>query len=172
MAYVVEEKHVKFIAYKLKREAATWWDQLQIIRRRQDKPPVMIWRHMKQLLRGRFLSLNCQQILYNQFEHCKQGIRTVAAAYTEEFYRLSSRRDLSITEEQQAAKYINSLKYPIRERVIRHDAFSVDEAHNKAMKIERLQKRVSSFKSVTEKHPAVQELSRVPHRAIDLQPIR
>ena len=56
----------------------------------------------------------------------------------EEFYRLSSRCDLSMMEEQQTAKYINDLKYPIQERVIFHDEFSVDEAHNKAMKIERL----------------------------------
>jgi len=44
-------------------------------------------------------------------------------------------------EEQQAAKYISSLKYSIKERVILHEVFSVDEAHNKALKIERLQSR-------------------------------
>jgi len=40
-----------------------------------------------------------------------------------------------MTEEQQAKKYISDLKYPIQEYVIFHDMFSVDETHNKTMKI-------------------------------------
>jgi len=35
--------------------------------------------------------------------------------------------------------------------VIFHDVFSVDEAYNKAMKIERLQNKASPFKSIAEK---------------------
>ena len=71
--------------------------------------------------------------------------------YTEEFCRLSSRDDLSMTDEHQTAKYIIMLKYPIQDRVILHDVFSVDEAHNKTIKIERLKSRALPFKSVAEK---------------------
>jgi len=49
------------------------------------------------------------------------------------------------------AKYISGLKHPIQKYVILHDVLIVDEAHNKAMKIKRLQNRASPFKSVTEK---------------------
>ena len=104
MAYVPQEKHVKFVAYKLKEGAAAWWDQLQITRRHQGKPPMMTWRNTKQLLQGRFLPPDYQQIFYNQFEHCKQSTRTIAA-YTEEFYCLSSRCELFMTDEQQTIKY-------------------------------------------------------------------
>ena len=58
--------------------------------------------------------------------------------YKEEFYRLLSHCELSITEEQQATKYISDLKYAIQEHMILHDVFSVDEVYNKALKIERL----------------------------------
>ena len=57
---------------------------------------------------------------------------------TKEFYRLASWCDLSLTEEQQTAKYIHELNYPIQEYVAIQDVFSVDEAQNKAMKIESL----------------------------------
>jgi len=58
--------------------------------------------------------------------------------YTNEFYQLSLRCDLSMMEEQQATKYISGLKYHIQECVILHDMFSVGETHNKALKIEKL----------------------------------
>jgi len=51
-----------------------------------------------------------------------------------------------MTEEQQATKFISGLKYLIQECVILHDVFSIYEAHNKAMKIERLQNRAPPFK--------------------------
>ena len=56
-----------------------------------------------------------------------------------------------MTDEQQTAKYISGLRYPIQEHVILRDVFSVDEAQHKFIKIEKLQNRASTFKSVAEK---------------------
>ena len=73
-------------------------------------------------------------------------------AYTKEFYCFSSRCELFMTDEQQTAKYISGLKYPIQERVILHDVFSIDVFHNKTMKIERLHSRALPFR-----HPMLLE---------------
>ena len=71
--------------------------------------------------------------------------------YTEEFYHLALRCDLSLTEEQQTAKYIHRLKYPIQERVALQDLYSIDKAQNKAMKVERLQNKALPFKNAAER---------------------
>jgi len=62
-----------------------------------------------------------------------------------------SRCDLSLTEEQQTTKYIHGLKYSIQKRVDLQDLYSVDEAQNKAMKVERLQNKTLPFKNATER---------------------
>jgi len=54
-----------------------------------------------------------------------------------------------VTEEQQAEKYISGLKYHIQKHVILPDVFSVDEAHNKVLKIDGLQSRAPSFRRST-----------------------
>ena len=131
------------MAYKLKGGAAAWWDELQITRRRQDKPPVMTWRSMKQFLQG------------DSFHPISNKFFTINLNTANKVHGLSSRCDLSMTEDQQPTKYISGLKYPIQECVNLHDVLSVDEAHNKAMKIEKLLNRVSPFKSVAKKTSSI-----------------
>ena len=61
---------------------------------------------------------------------------------------VASRCDLSLSEEQQqTAKYIHTLKY----HVALQDLYSVDEAHNKVIKVERLQNKALPFKNAAKK---------------------
>ena len=52
-------------------------------------------------------------------------------------------------EEQQVIMYISGLKYPIQEHMILHNVLFIDEAHNKALKIDRLQSRALPFRRST-----------------------
>ena len=72
---------------------------------------------MKSLLKGRFLPADYDQILFIQFKNCAQGNRTVSE-YTEEFLRLQVRWNLAETEDQQVARYINSLNDTIQDRLM------------------------------------------------------
>ena len=89
--------------------AAAWWEQLQTNRRRQGKQPIQTWFRMRKLLTGCFLLLGYEQILYRQYQDCRQGLRAVGD-YTEEFYQLNSRVTLQETDAQQVARYIGGLK--------------------------------------------------------------
>ena len=52
---LLEDKKVKFIAYRLKEGALLRWDRLKEMWMREGHGPIQTWRRMKQLLRGRFL---------------------------------------------------------------------------------------------------------------------
>ena len=135
------------------------------------KATVVTWRCVKQLLQGRLLSPDYQQIFYNQFEQYRQSMRTMTT-YMEEFHHLTSRCDLSLTEEQHTAKYIHRLKYSIQERVDLQDVYSVDEAQNKAKKVVRLQNNILSFKDTTERTSGNTRTQKGLHQASGLSPRR
>nr|GMD30982.1 transposon Ty3-I Gag-Pol polyprotein [Ipomoea batatas] len=84
---------------------------------------------------GRFLPPDYQQYLFQRYQRCSQGTRTVNE-YTEEFFRLGARCNLSETPEQQTARYINGLRYAIQEKITLAPVWSVDEAYNMAVKAE------------------------------------
>ncbi|KAA0061101.1 RNA-directed DNA polymerase-like protein [Cucumis melo var. makuwa] len=70
---------------------------------------------MKKLLKARFLPPNYEQTLYNQYQNCLQGSRTVAE-FIEEFHRLNARTNLSENEQHQIARFIGGLRFDIRKK--------------------------------------------------------
>uniref|UniRef100_A0ACD5Y723 Uncharacterized protein n=1 Tax=Avena sativa TaxID=4498 RepID=A0ACD5Y723_AVESA len=94
---------------------------------------------MKNLLKGRFLHADCDQILFIQFQNCAQGNRTVSE-YTEEFLRLQMRCNLAESEDQQVARYINGLNDAIQDRLMMQQIWSLDQAQALALKAERMLK--------------------------------
>uniref|UniRef100_A0A6N2LGG3 Reverse transcriptase n=1 Tax=Salix viminalis TaxID=40686 RepID=A0A6N2LGG3_SALVM len=127
---VAEAQQVKLVSYKLRSGAAVWWERLQMDRRRQGKAPTRSWRKMKQLMMGRFLPPD-----YEPAELCA-GEQASSRLY---------RRVVSVVEAQQVSRYLGGLKPSIRERIGLQVVWTVDEAHNMALKAELMEKSATRF---------------------------
>jgi hypothetical protein len=82
-----------------------------------------------------YLPPDYEQILFQQYQDCKQGNRTVQA-YIEEFHRLSSRNNLLETDAQQVSGFVGGLRLTIQDRVSMQTIYSLNEAINLATKAE------------------------------------
>ena len=71
---------------------------------------------MRQLLKRDFLPPDYEQILFQQYQRCHHGVRSVHE-YTYKFMRLAEQNDLRENEGQQAALYLEGLKPQIRDKI-------------------------------------------------------
>ena len=122
-----EDRKVKLMAYKFKGGASAWWEKLQFSWARQGKGPVTSWLKMKQLLKAWFLPLDFEQRLFQQYQECWQGGRTIQA-YVDDFYCLFAWNDLMKTEDQQVARFNGGLRVAIHDKVSMHPVFTLNEA--------------------------------------------
>ena len=147
---IPEESQVKYVAYKLRGAASSWWDNLQTGRRRQRKRPISTWRKMKRLMFARFLPVDYEHTLYSLYQNCRQYSRSVSE-YAEEFMRLASRNQLSESDAQQVARFNNGLRYDIQAIISLQTTWTLDETVRVALKAEqsinRQGKGNSKFKS-------------------------
>ena len=90
---------------------------------------------MLRLMKKSFLPINYQQLLYNQYQQCHQGSRSIMD-YTEEFYRLGTQNNLPKTEHQQFFMFIHGLRDEIKGIVNLHSLTFLSDAISLASKIE------------------------------------
>jgi hypothetical protein len=64
---ISKERKVKLVAYKFKGGVSAWWERMQLSRSRERKGPVTSWLKMKRLLNARFLPLDFEQCLFQQY---------------------------------------------------------------------------------------------------------
>ena len=69
---ILVDKKVKLVVSKLKKGAAAWWEQLRTQWHRASKHSIRPWLQMRQLLKERFLPIDYDQILYQQYQYCQQ----------------------------------------------------------------------------------------------------
>ncbi|PKI76864.1 hypothetical protein CRG98_002850 [Punica granatum] len=73
----------------------------------------------------------------------RQGTRLVDE-YTNEFYQLVARNKLQETEDQLVARYIGELRVQLQDTVNLFDPVNVSSAHQRALIVERQQKRAGN----------------------------
>ncbi|KAF9614589.1 hypothetical protein IFM89_019372 [Coptis chinensis] len=133
---VPENKKVPLVATKIRGRAATWWQQLKVVRLRRGKEKLESWEKMKKRMRVEFLPYNHNRVLYQQLQNLRQGTKSVDD-YTKEFYHLIARNDLSDSEEQLVSRYIGGLKQQLHDTLNLFDCYSVSEAHPRAVHLEK-----------------------------------
>ncbi|KAE8676344.1 putative CCCH-type zinc finger family protein [Hibiscus syriacus] len=156
---VPDRVKVKLIAIKLKGRASAWWEQLRRSREKQGKAKITDWEKMKKKMKGHFLPFGYTQTLFQRLHALRQGARSVDD-YTEEFYQLVARNDLSETEEQMVARYLGGLRQPLQDVISLHSLWSVSEAYQRALAVEKQQNRRPVIRSDHNSRPVRPQESR------------
>ena len=140
---VPENKRVSLVATRFRGRAAAWWQQLKVNRARLGKRKIESWDRLKKHLREAFLPHNYARMMYQKFQNLRQGTRMVDE-YTTEFYQLMARNDLGETDDQLVSRYIGGLQTQYQDTLNMFDLYSVSDAHQKALQLERQAKWRSS----------------------------
>ena len=89
--------------------------------------PIRSWPKLLKLMKKQFLPINYQQRLYNHYQLCKQGDRSILG-YTEEFHRLGALNNLPESKQQLVSRFVLVLRDEIKEGVMLHPVAYLSDA--------------------------------------------
>lgn len=135
-AAVPADRRVALIATRLRGHAAAWWQQLKFLRQRRGKPFLSSCEKFIKHLRAEYLPFNYSRTLYQKFQNLRQGTRLVDA-YTEEFYHLLSRVEITETPYQLISRIIGGLRLQYQDILNLFTPISVSDAHQRALLLEQ-----------------------------------
>lgn len=87
--------------------------QCVVRKEKESKDKINIWDRMVAKLKSKFLPIDYTLKLYKKLHNLRQN-EMILQKYIEDFYRLSIRSRHGDEGEEVMARYINSLRYPIK----------------------------------------------------------
>ena len=90
---------------------------------------------MKRLMVEQFLAPDYQQVLFKQYQDCRQNTWTVND-YMEDFDWLKNHNDLEETEDQQISRFVHGLQVSIPDQVSLQTLYSLNKVVTLVKKIE------------------------------------
>ncbi|BFG40560.1 hypothetical protein CerSpe_268340 [Prunus speciosa] len=139
---VPNEKKVKIVAIKLRRNAFAWWEQLKTWRDRIGKSKIKTKEKMKKELKRKFLPENYLQANFLKLHNLQQGNWTIEE-YAEEFDLLTMRCKLIEEEEHTVACYLGGMRREIHDVVVLQQYWSYDVVFKLAIQLEKQMKTQS-----------------------------
>ncbi|KAH7841827.1 hypothetical protein Vadar_034779 [Vaccinium darrowii] len=130
------ERRVPLVATRFRGRASTWWQQLKISMNRQGKTKITDWEKFKKKMGVAFLPHNYTRIMYQRLQNLRQNTHSVDD-YTDAFYQLVAKNDLSETQEQLIMRYVSGLCAQFQDELLMYDLCSVSDAHQRALVLEK-----------------------------------
>ncbi|GKV35062.1 hypothetical protein SLEP1_g43380 [Rubroshorea leprosula] len=106
---ILDDKHVKLVAIKLKKHASIWWENLKRSREREGRNKIRTWEKMRREL----------------------------TQYTMEFEQLMMKCDVREMDEQTIARYLGGLDYDISKVVQLQQYWTLDDVIRLALRVEK-----------------------------------
>ncbi|XP_077226266.1 uncharacterized protein LOC143859443 [Tasmannia lanceolata] len=145
---VPKERRVGIIAMRFRGKAIAWWRREKQTRHSACKDPITRWIKMEDKIRKYFLPKGYKRDLYQWYQNLRQRTRTVDQ-YTNEFNELVIRNNIQEVEEMLVNKYLRGLQLHIQDTLDVLDIWDLGDAHQRALKVERLRSRKQQSTSFT-----------------------